>query len=569
MERKLFYRPRPIRIGYLIDSTVSLEDIKKIMLVNYKYLWWRYNQFFLLENNDFTSEDYERLQLFDADVYVALCDISDELKDVILTKFSPLEIIPKDKFEIWDQFLEFHWWYLNKPPRFVYWDQFLLDKKYRFINFVCEDWIEENIKNLISLNFWCSNNNYNNYFNLLTHNIHIRDKQDLIDYFNKVDDATEYLFKNTFSQLSFCNMRNDIDDELITIVVWNSLQDYLYYWNNNNLNFDDDTINNRTFILPIDNIQDNKDLIESMITFIKKYILTYYSYKIVIKSFSYSEQDFKKLWFWEYIFNWEQQPQLDALEKILRQKYSPNIKQWPYISLYDIKNVINFNIPRFWNIKNWEYLMFDVFLEYSTWENVSNNFWYEKWFLECNRNNNAYRDFFEKFNFLWPWQLYSRINNLSSFSILIRDNENLQDVTIYLKNELEILWNIMMFKIDDKPIRVENFKLLNEYNFEKIWISKEWKSTNAIFKLFWYDSYILTEFLENETWRNLFIEYNQTIRKDMAIETIQKILDEDKNKKSEDLSIKIFNKINEQITYKDRHITLNQIFKSLWVNQKI
>lgn len=568
MERKLFYRPRPIRIWYIFDSSVPLDDIKKIMQLSFKYLWWRYNQFFFLENNNFTQKDYERLRQFDADIYVALCDIADELKDVILRKFSPLEIIPRDKFEIWEQFLEFHGWYLNKPPRFIYWDQFLLDRKYRFINFVCEDWIETAIKDFISLNFWYSKSDYNSYFNLLTHNIHIRNKKDIVGYFNEIDDASEYLFLNTFSQLSFCNMRNDIDDELITIVIWNSLQDYLYFWNNNDLNSEDEVIKNRIFILPIDNIKDKKDLIESMITFIRKYILTYYSYKIVIKSFSFSEQDFQRLWFWEFIFNWEQQPQLNVLEKILRQKYSSDIRQWPYISLYDTKNVVNFNIQRFWNIKNWEYLMFDVFLEYSTGENVSNNFWYERWFLECNRNNNAYRDFFEKFSFFWPWQLYCRINNLSSFSILIRDNENLQDVTIDLKKELEILWGVMMYEIDDKPVKIENFKLLCDYNFERIKISKEWKSANSIFKLFWYDWTILIELLENNAWRDLFVEYNQTIKKDIAIDTIQKILDKDKDKESESLSIKIFNKINEEITYKDRYITLNQIFKCLWIDDK-
>lgn len=569
MERKLFYRPRPIRIWYLIDSTVSLEDIKKIMQLSFKYFWWRYNQFFQLESDNFTEEQYMALQQFDADIYVSLFDISDELKDILITRFSPLEIINKDKFEIWEEFLEFHWWYINKPPRFIYWDQFNFNKNNRYINFVCDNWCEQTIKEFLSLNFWCNDKNYHNYFWLLTNNIHIGNKGNLIEYFNEVDCDSEFVFKNTLSQLSFYWEMND-DKWSIEIIIWNTVQDYLYFWNNNNIYSEFEAINIKSYIIPVDNLEENKDLINALIGFIKKYILTYYSYKIIIKSFTFSEQELKNNGFWDYLLNLEALPKVDIIEKVLNRKDWLNIRQWPYLSLHDSRNVVNLNTPCFWNFKNWELFMTDVFIEYSTWENIANNFWIERWFISCSKNNNAYREFFMKpgfFEVLEP--LDSRINNMWWFSLLFRDNVNYHEVTVNILSENKILHNVLLCKSNDEPVKMENFKIIYDYNFDKIKPSNEWKKANAIFKLFWFDWNELKTVLDNSDLRELFIEYNQIIRKEESIEIIKDIIESDNYKSSIKKSEKIFNKINEQISFRERYITLNQIFRRLWINDDL
>ena len=580
MERKLFYKTRAIRIWYIIDHNVSIDDIKNVMIANFDFIWWRYNQFFLLENNNFTQKDYIRLQEFDADFYVALCDITEELEDIISTMFSPLEILKRNQIEISYWEIKFHWGILYQNPSSLFIHRFNIinSDKIDYVNFVVNDWIENSLKETLLFNFWFPFDKNWRYKNIPIKDVNIENQESLLSFLNNYN-WEKYYFKNILSQASYQRFWwYEPNNMSICLVIWNSIEDYLYFWNRNVINSKKESTFLNTFILPIDTLDGNEYTINSMINFIQKYINTRSLYKVSLHSCKFSVDELWKLELNTRLY------EKDIHDEI---NYSTdwyvNYRDRDSITLEWKESIVNLNLWLWGNIISiQECFVTDIFLEYCNWEFWENMLCSDKAPLLWNRNNNAFRNIFYERDFLSgnaiPVSL--RVNKSRSFSLYRTSIKPKDELYIIIPTAKEIIENIVQSEINCKvpeydliaPIAIQTNK---NSNFDRTWTSKQWMRCNTILKLFWYDLWKLYAIVADEIRRNFFIKYNQSVKEKNTINKIEEIINDNDNRKPSkkldnyELSKKIYLNVRNFYNPTNKYLLFRRILEELWVSDKL
>lgn len=573
MERKLFYNHRPIRIWYVVDNNVSTDILKNIILFNMNTRWWRYNQFFLLENSKLSKLDYQRMEAYDADIYVCLCDITNETKEHITTRFSPLEILTKDKVTIGNWYISFRWNVINLEPVTIMPEKKLISKIWfwnqKFINFTIDKWVDDKTKDIININFWYTENKwwyYDQYLSEINHEAkEIKQEKDLNDFLE--DQKYNYnIYKNQLSHIPHIPIgKLNYKADNIYLILWNSIKDYLSFWNRNIFYSERKWSFLNTFILPIDNLKENKDIIESFLKFIEKYSWNQNQNNskpnVIVSSNSFTSDELKK------ITKNTIEDKLDIYEWANFSTYNHTpLDHRKYVSLHENNNTARLDKEILWHthMAN-ELYMTDIFLEYDKSEYIGNIDWSNKiLYLQYNRNNKAA-----------SWIFLNRrirINKWRWFSILFDKSERESWLMrwVFDDNRFEIKVN---FPSENSIIRwtmllsdsLEEYK----WNFKDIKQSDAGKKVRAILNLTKWNLYFWENLLDNPQRRETFIKYAQIFKKDYVEGEIKKILSNNKKEGVKVVSEKIYNSVYKTANLNDKYLTLTNILQNLWIDKEL
>ncbi len=574
MERKLFYNHRPIKIWYIIDENVSIDFFQTIILFNMNIGWWRYNQIFLLEDSKLPELDFERMKSYDADVYVCLCDITKELKEFITIKFSPLEILIKDKIKINNWHISFNWDIVHTNPVTVMPEKRLISKiwfwNHKFINFIIDKSLDSSIKDIIGINFWYIEDKwwyYSQYLSNIDHeDKEIKWKKDLIAFLE--DGNYNYnIYKNQLSHTPHIPIwKLSYKADNIYLIIGNSTKDYLSFWNRNIFHSERKWSFINTFILPINNLEENKDLIESFLKFIEKYSWNQNQNNnkpnVIISSYSFTEEELKKV-----ITNKIIEKKLNIYEWANFSTYNHmSLDHQKYVSLYEKHNTVRIDKEDLWNthMAN-ELYMTDIFLEYDKSEYIGTIDWDNKTlYLQYNRNNKATSWVF--------WNKNVRINKQHWFSqpfdksereswfMLWNFDDNRFEIKVKFPSESDIIrWTMLLSDL------LEEYK----WNFKDIKQSDAGKKVRAILNLSKWNLHFWENLLNDSKRKEIFIKYTQIFNKDYIEQKIKKILDKKGDIPSNTLSEKIYNNVYKTANLKDRYLTLTNILQDRWINNEL
>lgn len=569
MERKVFYNHRPIRISYIFDDSISAEQLKKVIFYNLNCWWWRYFQFFKLVNNDWiqslSENDLQRMYCYDSDVFVCLCDIDKHLADYITIKFSPLEIVLAETYEVENKsfYLKDYSPVTTMPCKNLV--SKISSRNPKIVNFLVDESLPEHLKDIIALNFWLWNNygHYNHYLNEVEHiDYKITTDDDIINYFNKIDHSF-YLYLNQLSTVPYQQVWTfDQKTEIIYLIIGTSVKDYTNYWNRN-INYWIWKSNFlKTFILPLWSITDeaSKKLISAFINFLIQYrqkqVQNNYFPDIVIVSNTFTKEELESIptnW-----FSFKAQEDIDIYTwSDFRVYFKDDTDCLKYASLYQDQGIVRMDKEELWHTgyANEQY-MTDICIEYDKSGNVIDYDWhYKSKYLQLNRNNNVLQC-------IVMWRR-ARVNSARFISVLFdksereswairwQYNDNRFELKIKIPSMSDIIrWAFLL------PLSWDLF----QRNFFDIKKSNDWKKCSAIINLFNWDLSFLKNMLDDEKLRNLIIRYAQVFNKESIEETIKKIIVNRSSKDEDDqISQKIYNQCFKNASIPDKYVSLKTL----------
>ncbi len=574
MERKLFYSHRPMKIAYIIDDSVSVETLKDIMLFNMTARWGRYYQFFLLDSSSWTQKisdvDKQRMRTYDADIYVCLCKIDQELKDYIIVSFSPSEILESTQVSIANWHVSLNWKYIRinpvtvMPCKELIWKIWFRNPK--LMNFLIDKDLPTNLRDAIGINFWYIENvwgYYKHYLETIEHEeLAIKSLEDLKGFLEKTN-SNHFVYPNQLSHVPYDYLwKLDYKSEDIYVVVWNSIKDYLMFWNRNIHRSSWKAVFLNTFFLPITGLNGNETIINVFLKFAHQYSRNQNQNgqkpNVILISNVFSKEELEKINppSWTRIGD-----SLDIYEwsEFTNYEYIP-LDHRKYVSLYEEDATVRLDKEVLWKTHMAdETYVTDVCLEYQKSNQVMTADWRKMVsYLQYNRNNKAIQ-----------WIFGSRI---------VRVNKNRSFSIIFNKAEREswlVGWDFddnrfeLSIKIPAESVVIRSMMIASRFwdeykrNFDDIKQSSDWMRVRAILNLFWWDLLFLEDLLNHKQWRELFIKYTQVFKKENIIENIEEVLASKQELDTKIISEKIYDRCFKTANISEKYISLSTLKKEL------